>query len=99
MFSLAISCEWHQLELEFAPVQVQPSQKTVPAGRRTCVLVVVVGECDTPCAHVSDNVYVGAPLLTTLGGVAQMVERLLCMQEAQGSIPCSSTSFFASEVW
>jgi hypothetical protein len=24
------------------------------------------------------------------GGVAQMVERLLCMQEAQGSIPCSS---------
>jgi hypothetical protein len=29
-----------------------------------------------------------------LGGVAQMVERLLCMQEAQGSIPCSSTFFF-----
>jgi hypothetical protein len=27
------------------------------------------------------------------GGVAQMVERLLCMQEAQGSIPCSSTRF------
>ena len=25
------------------------------------------------------------------GGVAQMVERLLSMQEAQGSIPCSST--------
>ena len=25
------------------------------------------------------------------GGVAQMVERLLCMQKAQGSIPCSST--------
>ena len=24
------------------------------------------------------------------GGVAQMVERLLCMQKAQGSIPCSS---------
>ena len=23
-----------------------------------------------------------------------MVERLLCMQEAQGSIPCSSTLFF-----
>jgi hypothetical protein len=33
---------------------------------------------------------------TTLGGVAHMVERLLCMQEAQGSIPCSSTFFF---VW
>ena len=28
------------------------------------------------------------------GGVAQVVERLLCMQEAQGSIPCSSTIFF-----
>jgi hypothetical protein len=27
------------------------------------------------------------------GGVAQMVERLLSMQEAQGSIPCSSTFF------
>jgi hypothetical protein len=27
------------------------------------------------------------------GGVAQMVERLLCMQKAQGSIPCSSTYF------
>ena len=25
------------------------------------------------------------------GGVAQMVERMLCMHEAQGSIPCSST--------
>lgn len=30
------------------------------------------------------------------GGVAQMVERLLCMQEAQGSIPCSSTVPFFS---
>ena len=28
-----------------------------------------------------------------IGGVAQMVERLLSMQEAQGSIPCSSTAF------
>ena len=28
------------------------------------------------------------------GGVAQTVERLLRMQEAQGSIPCSSTVFF-----
>jgi hypothetical protein len=28
------------------------------------------------------------------GGVAQMVERLLCMQDAQGSIPCSSRQFF-----
>jgi hypothetical protein len=27
------------------------------------------------------------------GGVAQMVERLLCMQDAQGSIPCSSKPF------
>ena len=27
------------------------------------------------------------------GGVAQVVERLLSMQEAQGSIPCSSTFF------
>ena len=26
-------------------------------------------------------------------GVARMVERLLCMQKAQGSIPCSSTFF------
>ena len=33
--------------------------------------------------------------LHNLGGVAQMVERLLCMQKAQGSIPCSSIfSFF-----
>ena len=32
------------------------------------------------------------------GGVAQMVERLLSMQEAQGSIPCSSTfCFFARQ--
>ena len=30
-----------------------------------------------------------------VGGVAQMVERLLSMQEAQGSIPCSSTIFFS----
>ena len=30
----------------------------------------------------------------TTGGVAHMVERLLCMQEAQGSIPCSSMVFF-----
>jgi hypothetical protein len=30
----------------------------------------------------------------TAGGVAQMVERPLCMREAQGSIPCSSTLFF-----
>jgi hypothetical protein len=29
------------------------------------------------------------------GGVAQTVERLLRMQEAQGSIPCSSTFFFS----
>ena len=28
------------------------------------------------------------------GGVAQMVERVLCMHEAQGSIPCSSTLLF-----
>ena len=27
------------------------------------------------------------------GGVAQMVERMLSMHEAQGSIPCSSTFF------
>lgn len=27
------------------------------------------------------------------GGVAQMVERMLSMHEAQGSIPCSSTLF------
>ena len=27
------------------------------------------------------------------GGVAQMVERMLSMHEAQGSIPCSSTVF------
>ena len=27
------------------------------------------------------------------GGVAQMVERMLSMHEAQGSIPCSSTIF------
>jgi hypothetical protein len=29
-----------------------------------------------------------------IGDVAQMVERLLSMQEAQGSIPCFSTIFF-----
>jgi hypothetical protein len=28
------------------------------------------------------------------GGVAQMVERVLCMHEAQGSIPCSSNFCF-----
>ena len=32
-------------------------------------------------------------LFLYVGGVAQMVERLLCMQKAQGSIPCSSTFF------
>ena len=31
---------------------------------------------------------------THTGGVAQMVERMLSMHEAQGSIPCSSTVFF-----
>ena len=30
----------------------------------------------------------------TVGGLAQMVERLLSMQEAQGSIPWSSTTCF-----
>ena len=34
------------------------------------------------------------PYVVVDGGVAQMVERLLCMQEAQGSIPCSSTDSF-----
>ena len=29
----------------------------------------------------------------SVGGVAQMVERMLSMHEAQGSIPCSSTFF------
>ena len=33
-------------------------------------------------------------LLDVVGGVAQMVERMLSMHEAQGSIPCSSTFFF-----
>ena len=32
-------------------------------------------------------------LFLYVGGVAQMVERLLCMQKAQGSIPCSSNFF------
>ena len=32
-------------------------------------------------------------LLAMVGGVAQMVERMLSMHEAQGSIPCSSTFF------
>ena len=36
----------------------------------------------------------GAAAGNHVGGVAQMVERLLSMQEAQGSIPCSSTMFF-----
>ena len=31
---------------------------------------------------------------TRKGGVAQMVERVLCMHEAQGSIPCSSNFYF-----
>jgi hypothetical protein len=39
---------------------------------------------------------IGLPRVSTSGGVAQMVERLLCMQEAQGSIPCSSTDSFFS---
>jgi hypothetical protein len=34
----------------------------------------------------------------TAGGVAQMVERPLCMREAQGSIPCSSTLFLVSSL-
>jgi hypothetical protein len=32
------------------------------------------------------------------GGVAQMVERLIRIQEAQGSIPCSSMGFFSSRL-
>ena len=32
---------------------------------------------------------------TVLGGLAQMVERVLSMHEAQGSIPWSSTFFFS----
>ena len=33
-------------------------------------------------------------LMLSCGGVAQMVERMLSMHEAQGSIPCSSTFLF-----
>src|SRR6185312_10788473 len=33
----------------------------------------------------------------SVGGVAQMVERMLSMHEAQGSIPCSSTFFSCRE--
>jgi hypothetical protein len=32
------------------------------------------------------------------GGVAQMVERMLSMHEAQGSIPCSSTFFLPTRL-
>jgi hypothetical protein len=32
--------------------------------------------------------------VTDQGDVAQMVERMLSMHEAQGSIPCFSTFFF-----
>ena len=33
-------------------------------------------------------------LASVIGDVAQMVERMLSMHEAQGSIPCFSTFFF-----
>jgi hypothetical protein len=36
------------------------------------------------------------PVLPNCGVVAQMVERTLSMREAQGSIPCYSTSFFVA---
>ena len=44
-------------------------------------------ECD--CCVLCE--YSSLSTLVFNGGVAQMVERLLRMQEAQGSIPCSST--------
>ena len=34
-----------------------------------------------------------------LGAVAQLGERLICIQEVAGSIPTSSTSVGLSEVW
>jgi hypothetical protein len=37
------------------------------------------------------------PSLKTQGAVAQLGERLLCKQEATGSIPVSSTKFFNAE--
>ena len=35
--------------------------------------------------------------VTDQGDVAQMVERMLSMHEAQGSIPCFSTFFFTTK--
>ena len=53
--------------------------------RQTQVLVNFVGV---------SSILTGCNFLKLIsGGVAQMVERLLCMQKAQGSIPCSSNFF------
>ena len=38
------------------------------------------------------------PLATAIGAVAQLGERLVCNQEATGSIPVSSTRFSAGEI-
>ena len=46
-------------------------------------------------ARVGSNPTVVDIFRTQNGGVAQMVERMLSMHEAQGSIPCSSSFDFA----
>ena len=65
---------------------IEASQALAPGSTPGWRIFLFALRCSTPYITMQD-----AP--ANLGGVAQMVERLLCMQEAQGSIPCSSTLF------
>ena len=57
--------------------------------KQTCLTNATTGKIfEAPCCRRSSTI-----IAIVVGGVAQMVERLLCMQKAQGSIPCSSTFF------
>jgi hypothetical protein len=65
---------------------------------KICLIILPVRECTQhpafwlPCTFYPHGLeYIPkCDFVGTLGGVAQMAERLLRMQEAQGSIPCSS---------
>jgi hypothetical protein len=76
----------------FVPNVSRPQKGRIYAQHRifvashTCVRIIVRNIVIN--THTSDN----------QGGVAQMVERLIRIQEAQGSIPCSSMGFFSSRL-
>ena len=45
------------------------------------------------------DIYFTECIIKALGGLAQLGERLICIQEVIGSIPVSSTRFLLFENW